>query len=207
MTSVLPIREEMHKLRINNFKDYTMFDSSNLTNYFGFTDDEVKKISDTYNLDYNKIKEWYGNYKVNGIDLFNACDVHNICHKSQFDFDYNATGRTCSIIPVFNYIKNMNPTLGIKLSNMLKNECLYIDFSKVKNNCENIHTDNECINVLIHLGFLATYKLNNSKESKVYIPNKESWWYMFYMLKDINNNDIQNNIENIRNSVEKETTK
>lgn len=106
-------------------------------------------------------------------------------------------------MPVFNYIKNMKPTLGIKLSNMLKDECLYIDFSKVKNNCENIYKDNECISVLIHLGFLATYKLNNSKKSKVYIPNKESWWYMFYMLEATNNDDIENNIENIKKSLEK----
>ena len=38
-----------------------------LAQYVGFTEDEVKKICEKYNRDFDKVKKWYDGYLLKGI--------------------------------------------------------------------------------------------------------------------------------------------
>ena len=38
-----------------------------LAQYVGFTEDEVKKLCEKYNRDFDKVKKWYDGYLLKGI--------------------------------------------------------------------------------------------------------------------------------------------
>ena len=48
LTGILPIKKEKTQSALNNFDEFTMLSASNLAPYIGFTEAEVKKLSDKY---------------------------------------------------------------------------------------------------------------------------------------------------------------
>lgn len=56
LTGILPIKRTMTQSALNNFDEYTMLNPGPLASFIGFTEEEVKGLSDTYKIDFNKIK-------------------------------------------------------------------------------------------------------------------------------------------------------
>ena len=44
ITGILPIKKIQDESALNNFREYTMLDSYPITEYFGFTEDEVREL-------------------------------------------------------------------------------------------------------------------------------------------------------------------
>ena len=54
ITGILPIKKIRTESALNNFDEFTMMDASNMAPYIGFTQDEVKDLCQTYQVDFDK---------------------------------------------------------------------------------------------------------------------------------------------------------
>ena len=85
LTGCLRISKESIFTGINNFKVYTVKDVR-YNEYFGFTDDEVKKMLEYYGFmdQYDAVKEWYDGYKLGNMSIYCPWDVVNYCADFRF---------------------------------------------------------------------------------------------------------------------------
>ena len=56
LTGILPIKKEKAQSAVNNLDEFTMLQADEPAPYSGFTEDEVKDLCETYNRDFDKIK-------------------------------------------------------------------------------------------------------------------------------------------------------
>ena len=72
ITGCLRISRESIFTGLNNLKIISILDER-YDEYFGFTNDEVKKICDDYKMreKYDVIKEWYNGYIFRNINVYN----------------------------------------------------------------------------------------------------------------------------------------
>lgn len=55
ITGILPIKKIQTESALNNFDEFTMLDASNLAPYIGFTEEEVKRLCEKYQVDFEKV--------------------------------------------------------------------------------------------------------------------------------------------------------
>ena len=78
MTGVLRVAKEGILSGLNNLRVYTVFDPE-FSEYFGFTEDEVKTMADYYGVPekMDEIRDWYDGYDFGGTEIFNPWSVLN----------------------------------------------------------------------------------------------------------------------------------
>lgn len=88
LTGCLRIAKESIFTGLNNFKVYAATNVA-FDEYFGFTDEEVRKLLHYYGKDdkYSLIKEWYDGYRFGDIDIYCPWDV--ICYCDDLRSDAN----------------------------------------------------------------------------------------------------------------------
>ena len=60
MTGILPIKKDGSQSAISDFREYPILYPDGFAEYTGFTEDEVKKLCDEYQMDFLELKSWYG---------------------------------------------------------------------------------------------------------------------------------------------------
>ena len=75
ITGILPIKKIEDESALNNFQEYTMLNSYSITEYYGFTEKEVKDLCEDYDMDFETMKVWYKGYLINGIHMYNPNSV------------------------------------------------------------------------------------------------------------------------------------
>ena len=85
ITGILPIKKIKDESALNNFFEYTMVDSAELTPYFGFTTDEVDKLCEKYKMNKDSVKEWYNGYLINGENMYNPNSVYTAMMRHKLD--------------------------------------------------------------------------------------------------------------------------
>ena len=78
MTGVLRVAKEGILSGLNNLRVYTVFDPE-FSEYFGFTEDEVKAMAAYYGVPekMDEIRDWYDGYDFGGTEIFNPWSVLN----------------------------------------------------------------------------------------------------------------------------------
>lgn len=56
ITGILPIKKIKDESALNNFMEFTMLSSYPITQYYGFTEDEVRSLCNEYDLDFESTK-------------------------------------------------------------------------------------------------------------------------------------------------------
>jgi len=72
MTGILPIKKYGTQSAMTNFREYTMLAPQQLAEYVGFTEQEVKRLCEEYDMDFAQAKKWYDGYSFK-----NAPSVYN----------------------------------------------------------------------------------------------------------------------------------
>jgi hypothetical protein len=75
ITGILPIKRYNSESALNNFDEFTMIEPDMLSEYIGFTEDEVKSLCSEYGMDFDKMKQYYDGYTLNGIHVYNPKSV------------------------------------------------------------------------------------------------------------------------------------
>ena len=166
ITGILPIKKVKDESALNNFDEYTMISSTPLTEYFGFTEKEVKIICEKYDMDFESVKEWYNGYLIDGIHMYNPNSVYYAIARRKLDSYWKNT----SAFGTINTFITMNYE-GLKddIMQMLSGERVYVNVNTFQNDLSIISSKDEALTALIHLGYLAY----DAENCEAFIPNFE----------------------------------
>lgn len=85
ITGILPIKKIKDESTLYNFQEYTMLKSRPITEYYGFTEDEVKELCQKYDMDFEIMKAWYNGYLIDGMHMYNPNSVSMAINYQDFD--------------------------------------------------------------------------------------------------------------------------
>ncbi|WP_294580652.1 AAA family ATPase [uncultured Thomasclavelia sp.] len=167
MTGILPIKKYGTHSALNMFKEISMINPTPLENFMGFTEDEVKDLCQKFNMDYNKIKEWYDGYQMSPeISVYNHRSVVYALTDRKYE-NYWTSTETYEALRV--YIDMNYDGLKEAVIELLSGESITINTNKFQNDMTTFKSKDDILTLLIHLGYLGYNQSNNS----CYIPNKE----------------------------------
>ena len=166
ITGILPIKKIKDESALNNFREYTMLDSYPITPYYGFTEEEVKQLCQKYDTDFDSIKAWYNGYLINGLHMYNPNSVSEAIDRHAFASYWRNTSSFSSI----NTFITMNYA-GLKddIMTMLAGGKVMVDTRSFQNDLSDIHSKDDALTALIHLGYLGY----DADRKSAYIPNYE----------------------------------
>ena len=173
---ILPIIKYDSQSALNNFKEYNMIDPGGLERYFGFTEDEVRSLCDSSDMDFDEIKRWYDGYKVGDIGgIFNPNSVMEAVSRRKCNLYWRTTGAGDELKP---YLRN---EMRDDVEKLLNKEGIPVDTTSFDNMIKDVDTRDKVFTVLIHLGYLSY----DGQEAS--IPNYE---LMMYFASCIKNADL-----------------
>ena len=176
MTGILPIIKYDSQSALNNFKEYNMIDPGGLERYFGFTEDEVRSLCDSSDMDFDEIKRWYDGYKLGDIGgIFNPNSVMEAVSRRKSNLYWRTTGAGDELKP---YLRN---EMRDDMEKLLNKEGIPVDTTSFDNMIKDVDTRDKVFTVLIHLGYLSY----DGQEAS--IPNYE---LMMYFASCIKNADL-----------------
>ena len=167
MTGILPIKKYKMQSAMNNFREYSMVSPRNMSHFFGFTKDEVKMLAERHGMDFDELEKWYDGYQIGDEQsIFNPNSVMSAVECDYCESYWAATG---SYDTVADYIKMNYEGLKDDIISMLAGERCSVDPTMFNNDMSVIHSKDDVLTVLIHLGYLSY----DRRQGECYIPNKE----------------------------------
>ncbi len=168
ITGILTIKKFEDESALNNFEEFTMLNSRPISEYFGFTEYEVKELCKEYAMDYECMKNWYDGYLIDDIHVSNPNSVVTAIRKHSYDSYWKNTSAFESIN---NYITLNFDGLKDDVVNMLSGNKVTVNTESFSNDLNAISSKDEALAALLHLGYLAYEKAG--EEELAYIPNYE----------------------------------
>jgi len=167
MTGILPIKKYKTESALNNFQEYSMVEPRSMGRYFGFTKDEVKALCDKHDMDFTEMEKWYDGYRIGDEpSMFNPNSVMRAIDARRCRSFWSGTG---AFSAVAGYI-NMNfDGLKDNIIEMLAGGRCKVDPTSFQNDISEIHSRDEVLTVLIHLGYVGY----DWRSDECYIPNRE----------------------------------
>ena len=167
MTGILPIKKYNTESALNNFMDYSMVDPGDMATYLGFTKEEVKKLCEDYDRDFEEMEKWYDGYIIGSAKaMFNPNSVMTSLYKKSCGSYWASTG---AYDKVATYIEMNYEGLKDDVISMLAGGSCSVEVTKFSNDMHDIKCKDDVLTVLIHLGYLAY----NPETKKCFIPNFE----------------------------------
>ena len=166
ITGILPVKKIKDESALNNFQEYTMVDSDILAEYYGFTEDEVRTLCETYGMDFDTSKQWYNGYLINGRHMYNP---NSVC-KAMTRHKYESYWKGTSSFETINDLICLNYD-GLKddIMTIVKGGRVPVNVKLFKNDLTEIHSKDDAMTALIHLGYLGY----DAERGKAYMPNYE----------------------------------
>ena len=166
ITGILPIKKIKDESALNNFQEYTMLDSYPITEYYGFTEKEVKDLCKDYSMDFETVKAWYNGYLIDGEHMYNPNSVSQALERHKIDSYW----RNTSAFDTINTFITMNYA-GLKddVMKMLTGGKVRINTNTFQNDFSIITSKDDALTALIHLGYLGY----DQTEKIAFVPNEE----------------------------------
>ena len=174
LTGILPIKKYGSHSALNMFTEYSMTDPGDLAGYFGFTEQEVSRLCDTYDMNFEEAKTWYDGYHLiahrqNGDEHYSIYSPKSVVeamlrHKLGTYWNQTETYEALKI-----YIQMDMDGLQDAVVRMLAGEAVKVNTGTFSNDMTTFASKDDVLTLLVHLGYL-TY---NSADETVMIPNKE----------------------------------
>ncbi|QUN12878.1 AAA family ATPase [Clostridium sp. C1] len=167
MTGILPIKKYGTHSALNMFEEISMIDPGLLSEFMGFTEQEVYDLCLKYNMDYNEMKQWYDGYHMTEhLSTLSPRSVVSSLIRNKFG-NYWTSTETYEALQV--YIDLNKDGLKDSVIEMLAGESVPVQTSSFQNDMITFDTKDDVLTLLIHLGYLGY----NSSDNTCYIPNKE----------------------------------
>ena len=178
MTGILPIARYNTQSALNNFSEYTMLNSGPFSQYYGFTENEVKTLCEKYKLDFETTKFWYDGYKIGVYDLYNPNSIIELINHGTYKSYWSATA-------AYDLVKeaiNLNfESLKDDIIKLCSGTSIRIYDIESFNTAEKNFPNKDSIHVyLVHLGYLGY----NDEESTIYVPNEETRRELLHSVRD-----------------------
>ena len=167
MTGILPIKKYGTHSALNMFKEVSILNPTPLEEFMGFTEKEVQDLCLKYDMDYEKMKDWYDGYKMtDDLSVYNHRSVVYALMDRKYENYWSAT-ETYEALRV--YIDMNYDGLKDDIVKLLEGEHVAVQTTSFQNDMTTFDTKDDVLTLLIHLGYLGY----NSSNQTCYIPNKE----------------------------------
>ncbi|MCD8218245.1 MAG: ATP-binding protein [Clostridiales bacterium] len=191
VTGCLRVSRESIFTGFNNPKVHTITDER-YDEWFGFTDDDVRRMLNYYNLnDYYEItREWYDGYLFGTVNVYCPWDVINWCdqlYNSRDRTPQNFWANTSSNDMILRFIEMSDETTRAELEELSEGKsidkeiCMELTYNELDRNIDNLWS------VLFMTGYLTYSGRNEDGTYRLLIPNREinnlfdrqvrSWFY------------------------------
>nr|WP_296192964.1 AAA family ATPase [uncultured Anaerobutyricum sp.] len=174
MTGILPIKKYGSHSALNMFTEYSMTNPREMAEYFGFTEEEVEKLCQRFDRNFEETHAWYDGYELVKIDgkekvyysMYSPKPVVDAMLSGVFDNYWNQT-ETYEALKA--YIKLNFDGLKDAVIHMLAGERVQINTGTFSNDMTSFQGKDDVLTLLIHLGYLSYHW----PDKTVTIPNKE----------------------------------
>ena len=176
MTGCLRISKESIFTGLNNFTAYSVLNNIS-SEFFGFTELEVKQLLKDYNLSekMDEVKEWYDGYQFGNKEIYNPWStlmyVKNITQDVSFkpiSFWANTSGNDI----VVKYIQNGDKKLRKEFDLLMNGQSL-VKYIKPELTYREMDNINNIYSFLLLTGYLKAIKDRGENQYELIIPNKE----------------------------------
>lgn len=176
MTGCLRISKESIFTGLNNFTAYSVLNNIS-SEFFGFTELEVKQLLKDYNLSekMDEVKEWYDGYQFGNKEIYNPWStlmyVKNIMQDVSFkpiSFWANTSGNDI----VVKYIQNGDKKLRKEFDLLMNGQSL-VKYIKPELTYREMDNINNIYSFLLLTGYLKVIKDRGENQYELVIPNKE----------------------------------
>ena len=185
MTGILPIKKYGQHSALNMFTEYSMMAPRQLAPYTGFTEEEVKELSQKYDMDFRDISNWYDGYlvsdrippekreeyregKYNG-HKFSIYSLLSVVESMTTGVIKDYWNKTETYEALAEYIRKDYDGLKEAVALLMDGGRLVIDTSTYENDMTTFTGRDDVLSLLIHLGYLGF----DDERSEVFIPNRE----------------------------------
>ncbi|MDY5794932.1 MAG: AAA family ATPase [Fusobacterium gastrosuis] len=170
MTGILRVAKEGIFSGLNNLAVYTILDNK-YSNFFGLTENEVKKALIDYQIDYriDDVKEWYDGYKFGDNDIYNPWSILNFLSNKTLESYWINTSDNFLIKKILN---NTDDVLIEELTEIFNYQPLEKSIDKSSNMID-LNNKKEIWQLLLFSGYLT-------------IQNKTETTTDSYLLKIVN---------------------
>lgn len=166
MTGILPIKKYGEHSAINIFDEYSIIDSKNLEEYFGFNEEEVRQQCGECGVDYEELKRWYDGYLIGKRHIYNPKSAVDALIWKKCKSYWTGT-ETYEALKV--YIERNFDGLREAVIEMLGNGRCKVNPRKFQNDMTTFSTKDDVLILLVHLGYLTF----DEDTEEVFIPNQE----------------------------------
>ena len=167
MTGILPIKKFKTQSALNNFIEYSMVTPGPLASFFGFTIDEVRRLAEKHQMDFEELEKWYDGYQIGAQpSMFNPNSVMMALRNGWCSSYWASTGAYDAIA---GYIRMNFDGLKDDILILLSGGRVKVNTTKFQNDMSIIQSKDDVLTVLIHLGYLSF----NWRKNECYVPNYE----------------------------------
>ena len=166
LTGILPVVRDKVQSKLNVFREYTMAGASRLSEFVGFTAEEVQALCQESGLDFEECKRWYDGYNLNGIEIYSPNSIVEAIDNGRIKSYWTQTG---SYEALKNYILMDFEGILQDVKVMIGGGRVGVKVSSYLNTMTDFHSKHDVFTYLIHLGYLAY----DEDTEECYIPNRE----------------------------------
>ena len=183
MTGILPVKKDGSQSAISDFWEFTMIKPRKFGRYVGFTEEEVRKLCDEYDSNFEKMKYWYDGYLLRNVgSVYNPNSVIKAIRNEDFDSYWTQTSAAESLM---GYISLDFDGLSKTVADLIGGGEAEVYTKGFSNDLVTFRNRDDVLTLLIHLGYLA-YK---ETTDKVYIPNEEIRMEFAKTVRKVNRSD------------------
>ena len=171
LTGILPIIRDRVQSKLNVFREYSMVNARQFSEFVGFTKDEVQKLCEENNMNFDEVTWYYDGYLMaNGTHIYSPKSVVEAMGNQICDDYWTVTGHFDS---VRQYVKLNFDGLKESVQRMMAGEEVPVNVSTYVNSMKDFNNRNDVLTYLIHLGYLAYRRTAWGGEGVCWIPNVE----------------------------------
>ena len=179
ITGILPIKKFDGESAMNNFTEYTMISPKDLAPFFGFTEEEVKKLcAENDYTDMEEIRRWYDGYRMSYVRIskkgrervnLHMYNPNSLVYAITFGECESYWKNTGAFGGLNEYIAMNMDGLKDAILTMLAGEEYPVDTGSYQNDLTSFKSKDDVMTALIHMGYLGY----DPKTKKAFIPNEE----------------------------------
>lgn len=179
LTGCMRISKESIFTGLNNFEVLSVADVR-FDEYFGFTDQEVRKLLEYYHLSdkYQQVKEWYDGYQFGNVEVYCPWDVMNYCVTLLADPNaepQNYWINTSSNEAVRRFVRESDNsgTIRREIEGLVAGECIIKELHQELTYEDMYQTVDNIWSVLFTTGYLTQRGRSEGNIFRLAIPNRE----------------------------------
>ena len=176
MTGILPIKKDGNQSAVSDFEEYSVLEPGDFAEFVGFTEEEVKRICEEKNKDFEKMKLWYDGYTIGEKhSIYNPYSVMHAASSGKFKSYWRKTSAAETLMT---YIDMDQDDLQDTIARLIAGESVIVDTDSFQNDVETFTCKDDVLTLLTHLGYLTYEEEPDSYDDDsvvglVKIPNEE----------------------------------